>query len=110
MQFAINLMGYVAAFCTTAAFIPQVLLVWRRRSASGISTAMYLSFCFGVFLWLCYGIVIRAWPLAINNGITLVLASSVLVMKWRFERLPRRAPASERPAAHDTGRFSAARD
>jgi MtN3 and saliva related transmembrane protein len=71
---------------------------------------MYLSFCFGVFLWLCYGIVIRAWPLAINNGITLVLASSVLVMKWRFERLPRRAPASERPAAHDTGRFSAARD
>lgn len=88
MQTSIELMGYVAAFCTTAAFIPQVLLVWRQRSASGISFAMYLSFCFGVFLWLCYGLVIRAWPLAINNGITLVLAASVLVMKWRFERTP----------------------
>ena len=33
MQFSIDLMGYVAAFCTTAAFIPQVVLVWRQRSA-----------------------------------------------------------------------------
>ncbi|TQK06942.1 SemiSWEET transporter [Herbaspirillum sp. SJZ107] len=92
MQFSIDLMGYVAAFCTTAAFIPQVVLVWRQRSAKGISLAMYLSFCFGVFLWLCYGIIIQAWPLAINNGITLALASSVLVMKWRFDRVP---PASK---------------
>lgn len=106
MQNAIELMGYVAAFCTTAAFIPQVLLVWRQRSAKSISLAMYLSFCFGVFLWLCYGIIIGAWPLAINNGVTLVLASAVLVMKWRFDRAPA-APAAQshqsaqpRPAAH----------
>lgn len=88
MQTAINLMGYIAAFCTTAAFIPQVVLVWRRRSASGISLAMYLFFCFGVFLWLCYGLIIHAWPLAINNAVTLALASSVLIMKWRFDRAP----------------------
>ena len=29
---------------------------------------------------------IGAWPLAINNGVTLLLASSVLFMKWRFAR------------------------
>lgn len=86
MQFDISLVGYIAAFCTTAAFIPQVVLVWRTRSASGVSMGMYSAFCFGVFLWLCYGIAIQAWPIAINNAITLVLASSVLVMKWRFER------------------------
>ncbi len=86
MQFDINLVGYIAAFCTTAAFIPQVVLVWRTRSASGISMGMYSAFCFGVFLWLYYGVAIGAWPIAINNAITLVLASSVLVMKWRFER------------------------
>lgn len=96
MHPSIELMGYVAAFCTTAAFIPQVLLVWRQRSAKNISLAMYLSFCFGVFLWLCYGIVIRAWPLVINNGVTLALASCVLVMKWRFDR----APAATAPAAN----------
>jgi len=100
MQFSIDLMGYVAAFCTTAAFIPQVLLVWRQRSAKGISLAMYLSFCFGVFLWLCYGIIIQAWPLAINNGITLALASSVLVMKWRFDRVPPASKPEQRRSVH----------
>ena len=86
MQFDINILGFVAAACTTCAFIPQVLMLWRDRSAPGVSTGMYLIFCSGVFLWLCYGVIIHAWPLAINNGITLLLASSVLVMKWRFER------------------------
>lgn len=94
MQFDIDLVGYLAAFCTTAAFIPQVALVWRTRSASGVSMGMYSAFCFGVFLWLCYGIALRAWPIAINNAITLVLASSVLVMKWRFERAGRSAAAA----------------
>ena len=94
MQFDITLVGYLAAFCTTAAFIPQVVLVWRTRSARGISMGMYSAFCFGVFLWLCYGVAIEAWPIAINNAITLVLASSVLVMKWRFERTEQRAVAA----------------
>ena len=100
MQFSIDLMGYVAAFCTTAAFIPQVLLVWRQRSAKGISLAMYLFFCFGVSLWLCYGIIIRAWPLVINNGITLALASSVLVMKWRFDRVRPASKSEQTRSAH----------
>jgi MtN3 and saliva related transmembrane protein len=52
------------------------------------------AFCFGVFLWLCYGVAIEAWPIAINNAITLVLASSVLLMKWRFEREGRRRQPS----------------
>jgi MtN3 and saliva related transmembrane protein len=99
MQFDISLVGYIAAFCTTAAFIPQVILVWRTRSASGVSMGMYSAFCFGVFLWLCYGIAIQAWPIAINNAITLVLASSVLVMKWRFERSSLKA-ATARSGGH----------
>lgn len=49
MKFDVNFLGYIAAFCTTIAFIPQVLLVWRERSASGVSLAMYLCFCFGYF-------------------------------------------------------------
>ena len=40
MHFDVNYLGYLAAFCTTAAFIPQVRQVWRTRSASDISTGM----------------------------------------------------------------------
>ena len=88
MRFDSTLLGLIAAFCTTVAFIPQVLLIWRRKSAAGVSTGMYCVFCFGVLLWLIYGVIIEAWPIAINNGITLVLACSVLVMKWAYRNNP----------------------
>lgn len=81
------MLGYLAAACTTCAFVPQVVMVWRQRSASGISTSMYLVFNLGVFLWLCYGLKLGSPPIILANAITLVLALSVLLMKWHFERV-----------------------
>jgi MtN3 and saliva related transmembrane protein len=78
--------GYFAAFLTTGAFVPQVLLVWRQRSAPGISTGMYSIFITGVAMWLVYGLALRSWPIIAANAITLMLASGVLGMKWYFER------------------------
>lgn len=86
MNLDINHLGFAAAVCTTAAFVPQVLMVWRQRGAPGISTGMYLMFIFGVALWLCYGLALDSWPVVMANGVTLVLATSVLGMKWYFER------------------------
>ena len=79
-------LGFAAALCTTGAFIPQVLMVWRERGAPGISVGMYLMFIFGVMLWLAYGYAISSWPVVAANGVTLVLAGAVLGMKLYFER------------------------
>ncbi|GHD60248.1 SemiSWEET transporter [Jeongeupia chitinilytica] len=76
--------GHVAGVCTTFAFLPQVVKVWRTRSVDDISLGMYSLFVFGVALWLLYGVVISSWPLIIPNSITLVLAGSVLAMKLRY--------------------------
>lgn len=88
-----DLLGFFAAGCTTLSFVPQVLLVWRKRSASGVSTGMYLIFSFGVFLWFCYGLMTGAMPVIIANAVTLVLALCVLLMKWHFERQPAAEPS-----------------
>ena len=85
MNVDLNHLGFAAAVCTTGAFIPQVAMVWRERGAPGISTGMYLMFILGVALWLAYGLALSSWPVVIANGVTLVLASSVLGMKWYFE-------------------------
>lgn len=85
MQF-VETLGFVAGACTTAAFLPQVFHVWRTRSAADISLGMYCVFLLGVFLWLAYGIIVSALSMIIANGITLLLAGSVLFMKLRFER------------------------
>lgn len=90
MNLDINQLGYVAAACTTSAFVPQVFLVWRQRGAPGVSIGMYLIFIAGVLLWTLYGLALSAWPIIIANGLTLLLASCVLAMKWYFERAARR--------------------
>lgn len=79
-----ELIGSLAACLTTAAFIPQVLQVWRSQHTQDISLAMYLAFTGGVALWLVYGILLNAWPIIIANAITLLLSGTVLVLKLRL--------------------------
>ena len=86
MDLQTSYLGYFAAVLTTSAFIPQVFMVWRQRGAPGISTGMYLIFITGVALWTCYGLALSDWPIILANGVTLVLASAILGMKWYFGR------------------------
>jgi MtN3 and saliva related transmembrane protein len=78
--------GTVAATCTTISFFPQLLRVWRRKSASDISLTMFLLFSFGVGCWLAYGIGIGSAPIAVANVITLALALAILGLKLRYDR------------------------
>lgn len=79
-----NLIGYCAATLTTIAFLPQVIKVWRSRSAKDISLPMYGLFTLGTALWLAYGILSHSLPVIAANAITLVLAIGVLVAMLRF--------------------------
>jgi MtN3 and saliva related transmembrane protein len=95
----VDLLGTLAGLLTTAAFVPQVIKTWRSRSAEDISLVMYSLFSAGVLLWLLYGIALRSLPIVAANGVTLVLALSVLVLKLYYLRHRRRAlaAAGERP-------------
>ena len=79
-------LGFVAAFCTTAAFVPQLVRVVRLRSARDISLPTYLLLSVGVFLWLLYGLYIGSKPVIASNAVTLVLSVSILVLKLRYGR------------------------
>lgn len=76
-----DLIGYVAAFCTTIAFVPQARTVWKTRSTRDLSLAMFLIFTVGVALWLVYGLLLGSWPITIANIFTLILAGYILFMK-----------------------------
>ena len=78
--------GFISATFTTIAFIPQVLRVWKTKSARDVSLGMYALFNIGVALWLCYGLLIESWPIIVANCITLLLAGAVMVMKLIFDR------------------------
>lgn len=81
-----DLVGYFAAVLTTISFVPQVLHTLRTRDVRGISLSMYSVFTVGVACWLVYGVILGAWPIVIANLITLILASTILIMKLRYRK------------------------
>jgi MtN3 and saliva related transmembrane protein len=82
----VELLGFVAAFCTTAAFVPQLVRVLRLRSARDVSLPTFVMFSVGVFLWLLYGFYIGSKPVIASNIVTLVLSISILILKLRYGR------------------------
>ncbi len=80
-----EMIGFLAASLTTAAFVPQVVKTWKTKSTEGLSMGMYLIFCAGVLLWLIYGINKQDFPVIAANAATLVLAMIILYFKFSFK-------------------------
>lgn len=89
-----ELLGYVAATLTTAAFVPQALLTWRSGDTRGISLTMYAAFTVGIGFWLLYGLWLSSWPMILSNVITFALAMTILQRKWRNRHADRATPAA----------------
>lgn len=75
--------GYLAAFLTTAAYVPQAYKVLVERHTKSLSLGMYSMMTCGIACWLVYGLMIGDIPIIVANGVTLVLAFAILVMKIR---------------------------
>jgi MtN3 and saliva related transmembrane protein len=84
-RWSVNGIGSVAAICTTISFLPQLIRVWRRKSAKDISLSMFLLFSFGVACWLIYGLGIHSAPITAANAVTLALALAILTLKLRYD-------------------------
>jgi MtN3 and saliva related transmembrane protein len=78
---AVTAIGMLAAMLTTAAFVPQVIKTWRTRSTADISLGMFAILVAGVAAWLIYGLLIGDAPLVLANGVTLLLAGTILFFK-----------------------------
>ena len=76
--------GFIAAICTTVAFVPQALKIYKSKTARDISLPMWLIFSFGDFLWLIYGILILSLPIIIANVVTLLLSLFILFFKVKY--------------------------
>lgn len=77
--------GYVAALCTTSAFLPQAYVAIKHRDTQSLSLAMYIIFTVGVVFWLIYGVLKHDWAIIIANVITVTLAVIILITKLRYD-------------------------
>jgi MtN3 and saliva related transmembrane protein len=81
---SIDLVGYIAATLTTAAFLPQVLKIWKSKSTKDLALPTLLSFIAGVSMWLIYGLLVKSTPIIIANTLTLLLNLVILRFKLRY--------------------------
>ncbi len=80
-----ELLGFIAAALSAISFLPQLIKIWKFRSVKDISTGMYVIYTFSVILWLIYGIIIKSEPLILAEILTLILVSTILVMKYMWK-------------------------
>jgi MtN3 and saliva related transmembrane protein len=81
---SIQFLGLLAGGLTTVAFIPQVMKTYKSRSAKDLSLGMFSIFFAGVALWLVYGILVNDVPVIAANLLTLILAFTLIVFKFKF--------------------------
>lgn len=79
-----TIIGTIAAICTTASFVPQVLKVRRTRHAADLSMPMYIVLSFGVFMWMWYGAMLKNALIIAANAVTLALCLYIMVMKTKY--------------------------
>ncbi|MGD0780902.1 MAG: SemiSWEET family transporter [Dehalococcoidales bacterium] len=80
-------LGIVAGVFTTFAVLPQIIRVYKLKSAHEISLIFTASMLIGVIFWLAYGIVLGLISLIIWNSIGIVLNSWLLFAKLKYGRL-----------------------
>ena len=80
----ITIIGLTAAILTTIAQLPQAIKTFKTKKARDISLGMYVLLVVGVFLWLVYGLIIKDAPVIFANAITLILVSTILGFKIKY--------------------------
>lgn len=80
----IEAVGFIAGAITTASFVPQLVAVYRQKSAKDLSWSYLGMFTTGVTLWLVYGLMLSAPPIIVANAVTLALLLGIMVLKLKY--------------------------
>jgi MtN3 and saliva related transmembrane protein len=81
-----EIMGLVAGLFTTGSIIPQVIQVFKRKSAGDISLLFNILFLLGGIFWLAYGIYDRLVPVIFWNTLSIMLVGALLIGKLKYGR------------------------
>jgi MtN3 and saliva related transmembrane protein len=82
----ILVLGTVAGFSTTFAFVPQVIKIWKQGGRD-LSYGMLGLYLLGVLLWLAYGVLMHAQAVVLANFATAILITFATALKaWTARR------------------------
>jgi MtN3 and saliva related transmembrane protein len=82
----VELLGLIAGALVTCSLIPQLVRVFRLKSAREISTLFTSLLLLGTITWLVYGIMLGLLPVIVWNTTGALLVATLLYAKLRYGR------------------------
>lgn len=85
-EFAEEMIGYAGGFLSSISFLPQVIKIWKTKSAEDLSMLTLIFLTCNMSLWLTYGILKEATPIWLTNAILLLMVSCMIYFKIIFKK------------------------
>lgn len=76
-----EILGLVATFFTTGAYVPQAYKIIKTKSTQSLSVPTYAMIVIGSLLWVYYAYIHHDIPVMLANGVTGILSLIILIIK-----------------------------
>lgn len=86
MEFNIEIIGLIAAFLTTSAFVPQAFKIFKTKEVKDVSLTMYIAMFVGICLWFYYGYYLNAISIMLANLVSGIVVISIIFFKMRYSK------------------------
>ena len=83
----VKILGLTAGTISSIAFLPQVIHVWKTRSAKDLSLNMLGLLVLSVSMWLVYGILVGDVAIIYTNSMVLAMCLILLFFKFKFKQM-----------------------
>ena len=77
-------LGFLAGALVTGSLVPQIIRVFKLKSAREISLIFTTLLLVGVITWLAYGIWLKLIAIVVWNAVSAVLAAILLYAKLKY--------------------------
>ena len=81
-----DVFGFIGGVLTTAAMVPQVVRLYKIKSAVEISLMFTVLLLAGMLFWLNYGILSQSFPVILWNAAGASLVATLLYAKLKYGR------------------------
>ena len=79
-----EILGFVAGAIVTLSYFPQLVRVFRLKSAHEISLTFTILLLVGILTWMAYGIIFGLVPIILWNVLGAVQVAAMLYAKLKY--------------------------
>lgn len=82
-----EILGYAASAVTVLTFLPQVIKTWKEKTAKDVSLMMFVIAIVNEVMWIGYGVMIKNNVIIITNIIMMIMASTMIFLKLKYNKV-----------------------